>query len=142
MGSALVVPLLFFAAVLVVGAVKVRGAVHVFRGIASQPDRTLRRLLVSALLPALVASVWLSVRGLPPPISVAIGGLLMLGVFVASAGILGVEGGLVEHGSEAAARVARGRPPPSSPRGRVVALGLGLALASGASALGWWASQI
>lgn len=138
--SVLVVPVLFFCAVLVAGFVKTRRAVVVFRWVADHPDRLLRRLLGAAIVPGLAAAVWLSVRGLPPPIAVAIGGLLTLGVLVTAAGLLGVEGGLVEPGSEAAVRVSLGQPPKTSTAGRVVAVSVGSALAAGAGALCWWAT--
>ncbi|HVH47259.1 MAG TPA: hypothetical protein VM925_33210 [Labilithrix sp.] len=138
----LFVPALFVCAVVLAGYVKTRRAVRIFRSVADSPDRMLRRLLGASMVPGLVAAIWLSVHGLPPPIGVAIGALLMMGVLIASSGVLGVEGGLVEPGSEAAVRVALGQPPKTSALGRVIALTLGLELTGGATVLSWWASQI
>ena len=142
MFGALLPLVLFTGALLVVAYIKTRSALPVFRWVVDTPDRTLRRLLGTSLVPGLISTVWLSVRGLPPPIALAIGGLLAIGVFIGAAGALGVEGALLEPGSEAVCRVAQRLPPTTSTLGRAVALAIGAALAGSASALCWWTSQV
>ena len=133
---------LFTGALLFAGFIKTRRALRVFRWVADTPDRQLRRLLVVSIVPGLAAAIGLVVNGLPPPPALASGAILTLGVLVATAGVLGIEGSLVEPGSEAEARVALGHPPKTSAAGRAVAIAVGAALTWGAGALCWYASQI
>ena len=136
-------PLLFFVAALVIVAVlKARRAVAVVRWVAATPDRTMRRLLGASLVPGLAVAIALIASGLPPPPAFAAAAIVTLGVLVAAAGVLGVEGALVEPGSVAEARVARGDPPPSTPAGRAIAIAIGAALTAGASALCWYVAHI
>jgi hypothetical protein len=134
-------PATLFGLVLFVGYLKTRRAIRVLRWVADTPDHTMRRLAAVSLAPALAVSIYLIARGLPPPPSLAAAGIFYLGTFIAVAGVLGVEGALVEPGSEAAARVAVGAPPKSTRLGRAVALTIGLVLAAGAGMIVWWVSQ-
>jgi hypothetical protein len=135
-------PIALFAVVLLVGYIKTRRTIRAVRWVMDTPDRLLRRLLGVSLLPAIAVALGLILRGVAPPASLAVGALLMFGVLVASAGVLGIEGALVEPGSEAILRVARGAPPKSSAAGRAIAVAIGFALALGSSALVWWASHL
>ncbi|MDB4927656.1 MAG: hypothetical protein JWM10_140 [Myxococcaceae bacterium] len=129
-------PIFLFAAVLLfVAALRIQHATRVFLWVAATPDRTLRPLLGASCVSGVVAATALVARGLPPPAAFAAGAILTLGVLVAAAGVLGIEGSLVESGSEAAERVALGQPPKSSTPGRVIAILIGAALTGGASAL-------
>jgi hypothetical protein len=135
-------PATLFGLVLFVGYLKTRGAIRVLRWVADTPDRTMRRLATASLAPAVAVAIYLMARGLPPPPSLAAAGLFYLGTFVALAGVLGVEGALVEPGSEAAARVAMGAVPKSTRSGRAISMTIGLILAAGAGAILWWMSQV
>jgi hypothetical protein len=82
------------------------------------------------VIPAVGVAIWLSIRGLYVPAAVALSLLFGLGILVASAGVLGMEGALVEPGSEALVRAAKRTPPKTSRFGRAVAILVGCALAA------------
>lgn len=135
-------PATLFGLVLFVGYLKTRRAIRFLRWVADTPDRTMRRLAALSLAPAVAVAICLMARGLPPPPSLAAAGLFYLGTFIAVAGVLGVEGALVEPGSEAAVRVAIGAAPKSSRSGRAISIAIGLILAAGAGAILWWMTQV
>jgi hypothetical protein len=62
-----------------------------------------------------------------PPTAMVVGAAIAIGVFSISLAILKMEGLLAERHSEAVARVAAGRAPSSTSRGRVIAIGIGTA---------------
>ena len=92
-----------------------------------------------ALVPGAALAVVTIVDGLEPPTAVGLGLVCGFGTGIALLGALGMEGVLLEKESEAAIRIAERRPPPSSPRGRVVAIVLGVVIAAATLIPPWMA---
>jgi hypothetical protein len=134
----MVIALAFLAALLVATVLKLRSARAMFHWVWDPAEPSLRGGLVLGALCAVGVAAWLSLEGLFPPAALALGAMLGTGVLVAAAGIFGVEGALLEPGSATLARRIARAPPPTSTRGRVVALLVGSGLASGAVWVLWW----
>jgi uncharacterized protein YjeT (DUF2065 family) len=110
-----------------VAYLKTRAASSVVSSIVSTLDRSARRVGLFALVPGLAAMAWIIQRGVEPPAAFVVGAAIAIGVFAMSLAILKMEGLLVERQSEAVARNAAGGAPPSTSRGRVVAITIGMA---------------
>lgn len=128
----------FLGALVVVAALKLWQAHAALRWIWDPADPSLRGLIGVALLPTLGVTAWLSAEGLDPPSALVLGAVLGLGILIASAGVLGLEGLLVERESTAIVRAATQTPPASSAMGRAGAVLAGCALAGAAmGVIGW-----
>jgi hypothetical protein len=110
-----------------VAYLKVRALSSVCSSLISSMERSTRRVGVFALAPGVAATAWIIHRGVEPPAAVVVGAAIAMGVFSISLAILKMEGLLVEPQSEAMARIAAGRAPSSTRRGRVIATGIGIA---------------
>lgn len=105
---------------------KVRNLVEVTQWAATNMDAPVRRIGVECIVAALgFAGVLLAV-GVEARGAFAIAALCGLGGMVALLGVLGMEGVLGERESQTAQRLAEGRPPPSTSRGRAIAIVAGL----------------
>lgn len=122
----------FVALLVVVAILRVRHSVAVIRWAVETMDGSTRWVGGLALVPGVAVAVVGIAGGWPPPLGILLGLVSALGTFVALLGVLGLEGMLLERDSEARVRIAERRPPPSSPRGRAVALVVG----TGITALG------
>lgn len=89
-------------------------------------DAPVRRLGIVCSIAGLGLTAALYAGGLEMRAAGAIAALCTFGGLIAMLGVLGMEGMLLEPESEAARRIAEHRPPPSSPRGRVIAIVVGL----------------
>ena len=105
---------------------RIRSAAEVFERTTATMDTPVRRLGMLCLIAGLGLTVALYVAGLEMRSAGAIAALCGLGGMIAMLGVLGMEGMLLERESEAAERIAARRPPPSSTRGRVIAILVGL----------------
>jgi hypothetical protein len=114
----------------VVAYLRVRNAARMASWVVETMDGSTRRVGALALVPGIAVAVVAIVDGLEPPTGVLFGLVCALGCHIALLGALGMEGALLEKDSEAKARIAERRPPPSSPRGRVVAMIVGVLIAA------------
>jgi hypothetical protein len=128
---------LLIAGVLFVAWLRTRDLFEITKFIIGPMDRLTRRIGLLSSFPGAAAAVWLIIRGVQPPACVVVGMLCTLGVFAVLVSILHMEGVLLETSSNSAFRRAQGLPPPSTPRGRVVAATLG-AMAIGVTAYAIW----
>jgi hypothetical protein len=110
-----------------VAYLKTRAVSAVFSSLISSMEKSAIRVGILALAPGLAATAWIIHRGVEPPAAVIVGAAIAIGVFSISLAILKMEGVLVEPHSEAIARKAAGRAPSSTLRGRVIAIGIGIA---------------
>jgi hypothetical protein len=110
-----------------VAYLKTRAVSSVFSSIISSMEQSARRVGIFALVPGLAAMAWIIHSGVEPPAALVVGAAIAIGVFSISLAILKMEGLLVEPHSEAMARNAAGRAPSSTLRGRVIAIGIGIA---------------
>ncbi|PRQ00593.1 hypothetical protein [Enhygromyxa salina] len=90
-------------------------------------DAPARRVGGVCVVAALALGLALIFVGVDPNGAFATASVSGMGAFIALLGALGIEGLLLETESVTAARLASGEPPPSSTRGRIVAIALGLA---------------
>ena len=107
---------------------KTRAVHSVFSSLIGSMEQSTRRVGIFAMVPGLAAMAWIIHRGIKPPAAMVVGAAIATGVFSISLAILKMEGLLAEPHSEAMARIAAGRPPPSTLAGRVIATGIGVAL--------------
>lgn len=115
----------FVALLVVVAIIRARHAVSVVRWTVETMDGSTRWVGGLALVPGAAVAVVGIAGGWPPPLGILLGLVSAFGTFVALLGAFGFEGMLLERDSEARVRLAERRPPPTSPRGRVVALIVG-----------------
>lgn len=113
-----------------VTVIKVRRSVAIMRWTVETMDGSTRWVGGLALVPGVVVATASIVGRWEPPHGVGLGLVCAFGWFVALLGAFGFEGVLLERESEAEARIAERRPPPSTPRGRVVALVVGTIIAA------------
>jgi hypothetical protein len=127
-------PLVFlggFVALLgVVAFIRVRKAARTMAWVVETMDGSTRWVGGAALVPGALLAILGIIDGVEPPTGVVLGLVCALGSYMALLGALGMEGVLLEKESEAAARIAERRLPPSSPRGRIVALVLGVIISA------------
>ncbi len=140
--TVLLLPLGLLIVVLILGVAKARHAFDMLRWASDTPDRVMRRLLAVSIVPGVLAPVVMIARGVDPSVSFVVGLLAFIATLVASAGALGVEGALIEPGSEADVRALSGRAAKSTPAGRAIAIAIGLGLAAAAGALGSWSGAL
>jgi len=123
-------PLLALAAfVCVLGAVtwwRVAGAAAVIGQTVGSMDLPIKRAATASAVAAIALAIALITLGLDPSGAFGCAALSGFGAWVALHGVLGLEGALLEPHSLAVERQEKGLPPSSSPRGRAVALVLGL----------------
>lgn len=132
------IAVVFLGALLVATVLRLASARAVFRWVWDPADPSLRGALILGALSAVSVACRLSWTGLSPPAALILGLVLGFGVLVACAGILGIEGALLETGSAGIARRLAGTPPPTSATGRAVAVLLGTAVVGAAVALLTW----
>ncbi len=120
----------FVVLLAVVTVIKVRRSVAMVRWTVETMDGSTRWVGGVALVPGAVVAVVSIVGGWEPPHGILVGLVCAAGWFVALLGGLGFEGVLLERESEAQARIAARQPPPSTRRGRVVALVVGTMIAA------------
>jgi hypothetical protein len=113
-----------------VAYLKVRAVSPICSSLISSMEQSARRVGIFALAPGLGATAWIIHRGVEPPAALVVGIAIAIGVFSISLAILRMEGLLAEPHSEAMARIAAGRAPSSTLRGRVIATGVGIAFVS------------
>jgi hypothetical protein len=114
----------------VVAYIRVRNAARMAAWMVETMDGSTRWVGGVALVPGALVAILGVIDGVEPPTSVLLGLVCAFGSGVALLGALGMEGVLLEKESEAVARLAERRPPPSSPRGRIVALVVGVVISA------------
>jgi len=110
-----------------------------WRSLLQCADSLSRRLIAVSAVVGLGLTVALVARGLPPPPSLAIGALAMLGALLAIAGLAGVERALLETSFETRWRLLTGERLPSTAASRAVAIALGALILGGVATLARWA---
>ena len=114
----------------VVAFIRVRKAARMMAWVVETMDGSTRWVGGVALVPGALLAGLAIIDGAEPPTGVVLGLVCAFGSFMALLGAMGMEGVLLEKESEAAVRIAQRRPPPSSLRGRIVALVLGVGIAA------------
>jgi hypothetical protein len=110
----------------VVTWLRIRHAADVLEYTTANMDAPVRRLGGACAVAAVGLTAALFMTGLEMRAAGAIAAVCGLGAMITMLGVLGMEGMLLERDSAAAQRIADKRPPPSSPRGRVIAIVVGL----------------
>lgn len=105
---------------------RIRSAADVFERTSATMDAPVRRLGTACVIASLGLTAALHAAGFEMRSAAGIAALCGFGGLIAMLGALGMEGMLLERESEAAVRIAARRPPPSSPRGRMIAIVVGL----------------
>jgi hypothetical protein len=131
----IVLSVLFTAGLAWAFVTRVRNMQEALRGLDAQLDPSSRPLGLAAACAAVGATLFLFLQGLELPAAVVVGLLGGAGVFAAGLGVRGQEGLLLETESETATRRALGLPPPTSRRGRCVAMVIGALLVLGSLVL-------
>jgi hypothetical protein len=119
--------LLLFIGLGFVGYHKTRAVASWWSSIGRQLDRSARRVGVLSLVPMVLVATRLILRGVEPVPALMVGAVTGLGVWCVALGLLRMEGLMLETESDATLRQARGEGPPSTPMGRVVSIGVGVA---------------
>jgi len=124
---ALVAVGLFALALFLVAYGRARGAAPIFKSLVDHMERSTKGVGALSLVPGLGVTGWLISRGLDERPAGIVGALVAFGLFCIALGALRMEGLLTEAESSFRLRVERGAPPPSSPKGRVIAILVGAA---------------
>lgn len=105
---------------------RIRHTADMVEWATSTMDAPVRKVATACTIAAVGLTVALLLAGLEMRAAAGIAAVCGLGGMIAMLGILGMEGMLLEPESAAAQRIADKRPPPSSTRGRVIAVIVGL----------------
>jgi hypothetical protein len=105
---------------------RIRHAADMVDWATSSMDAPVRKVATACSIAAVGLTTALLFAGYEMRAAAGIAALCGFGGFIAMLGILGMEGMLLERESAAVQRIAAKQPPPSSTRGRVIAVIVGL----------------
>lgn len=115
-------------AIIFVAFIRTRQSVAVWQSVLSSLDKSSRNVGILAAAPGVILIGWLIYRRVNLPLSLILGFVFGFGAFVFLLGAFGMEGMLLEKQSQARLRSETNLPAPSSKRGRVVAVVVGLTM--------------